>query len=165
MIPHKMHGLLASSLLMFSADLAQAQQKIEEAGIDVVVRDNHVSELEEGHVVVLIDVKGVRMTDDPSDPLNMTTIDCTGMFEEFPDGKYNGDGYCTNMDLEGHKLIFRWSENSDRAEGQYEVAAGTGKFEGAKGEGTYTITEVLTGPQGRHVGRWRGTTEYPNIRK
>ncbi len=166
MIPHKMHGLVAASvLLMFSADLAWAQQKIEEAGRAFSVRDNQVSELEEGHIVVLVNVKGVTMTDDPSHPLNMTAIDCTGIFEEFPDGKYKGNGYCTNTDPEGHKLIFRWSESSDTAEGRYEVASGTGKFEGAKAEGTFTITEVSGGPQGRHVGRWQGTAEYPNVRK
>ena len=161
-----MHGLVAASvLLIFSADLAWAQQKIEEAGRTFAVRDNQVSELEEGHIIVLVNTKGVIMTDDPSHPFNMAPIDCTGIFEEFSDGKYKGNGYCTNTDPEGHKLISSWSESSDTAESRYEVTGGTGKFEGARGEGTYTITEVSPGPQGRHVVRWQGTVEYPNVRK
>jgi hypothetical protein len=59
---------------------------------------------------------------------SMTAIDCSGIFEEFSDGKYKGNGYCTNTDKEGHKLISRWSASSDTGT-RYEVAAGTGKFE------------------------------------
>jgi hypothetical protein len=167
MIPHKMHGLVAASvLLMFSADLAWAQQKIEEAGRDLAVRDNQVAELEEGHIVVLVNTKGVTLTDDPSHPLNMTAVDCKGIYEEFFDGKYNGNGYCINTDADGDKLVSRWSEDSEKdPQSWYEVAGGTGKFEGAKGEGTSTLTEVSGGPQGRHVGRWQGTAEYPNVQK
>lgn len=166
MIPHKVHGLIgASVLLMLSADVAWAQQKIEEAGRDFVVRDNHVTELEKGHIVILIREKGITMTDDPSNPLNMTAQDCTGIFEEFPDGKYKGNGYCINTDGEGDKLISRWSASSDAAGARYEVASGTGKFEGAKGEGTPTVSDISSGPQGRHVVRWEGTAEYPNVRK
>jgi hypothetical protein len=166
MISQKNACFFATSvLLMYSGDLAWAQQKIEEAGRNVAVRDNQVSELEEGHIVVLVNTKGVTMTDDPSHPLNMTAVDCKGIFEEFSDGKYNGNGYCIGTDREGHKLISRWSENSDTAESRYEVAGGTGKFEGAKGEGTPTVTDVSPGPQGRHVVRWQGTAEYPNASK
>jgi hypothetical protein len=113
MISQKNACLVAVSVLvMFSADLAWAQQEIEEAGRDFAVRDNQVSELEEGHIVVIVNTKGVTMTDDPSHPLNMTAVDCTGIFEEFSDGTYKGNGYCTNTDLEGHKLVSRWSENT-----------------------------------------------------
>ena len=164
MISQKNASLVAVSvLLMYSGDLAWAQQKIEEAGTNVAVRDNQVSELEEGHIVVFINTKGVIMTDDPSHPFNMTPIDCMGIVEEFPDGKYKGNGYCTNTDPEGDKLFSSWSE--DAAESRYELTGGTGKFEGARGEGTYTVTEVSPGPQGRHVVRWQGTVEYPNLKK
>jgi hypothetical protein len=155
----------ATVLVMFSADLAEAQQKIEEAGMDIVVRDYQVSVLEKGHVVVIPNETGVTVTDDPSNPLHMTSVDCTGMFEEFSDGTYKGNGYCTNTDKDGDKLISRWTASSDMEENRYEVAGGTGKFEGAKGEGTATIIEVSPGPQGRQIARWQGTAEYPNIRK
>jgi hypothetical protein len=165
MISQKNACFFATSvLLMYSGDLAWAQQKIEEAGRNVAVRDNQVSELEEGHIVVLINTKGVIMPDDPSHPFNMAPIDCMGIVEELPDGTYKGNGYCTNTDPEGDKVFSTWSESS-AAESQYELTGGTGKFEGARGEGTYTVTEVSPGPQGWHVVRWQGTVEYPNIRK
>ena len=56
---------------MISADLVGAQQ-IEEAGMDFVVRKQQVSELEEGHFVILMSEKGVSIADDPANPLHMT---------------------------------------------------------------------------------------------
>jgi hypothetical protein len=166
MITHKIPRLAAAGvLLMLSADLVWAQQRIEEAGMDIVVRDYQVSKLGEGHVVIIPNETGVTVTDDASNPLHMTAIDCTGMFEEFPDGTYKGNGYCTNTDREGDKIIFSWSASSDMEGPRYEVASGTGKFEGAKGEGTVTIIEVVPGPQGRQISRWKGWAEYPNVRK
>ena len=155
----------AGILLVLSTASAWAQQRIEEAGMDVVVRDYQVSELEKGHNVIIANEKGITVTDEPSNPLHMTAVDCTGIAEEFSDGKFKGTGYCTNTDREGHKIVFRWNVNSAAAGPRYEAVAGTGKFEGAKAEGTVTITEVTPGPQGRQVARWKGWAEYPNVRK
>ena len=51
------------------------------------------------------------------------------------------------------------------ADNRYEVAGGTGKFEGAKGGSTATVTQVSPGVQGWQVVRWQGTAEYPNVRE
>jgi len=166
MIRHKTPMLTAAgALLMLSSDLVWAQQRIQEAGMDIVVRNYQVSDLEEGHVVIIPNETGITITEDPSNPLHMTAVDCTGMFEEFADKTYKGNGYCTNTDGEGDKIIFKWSASSDMAENRYEVAGGTGKFEGAKGEGTVTVIEVSPGPQGRQIAQWKGWAEYPNLPK
>ena len=166
MISHKDACFVAASVLViFSADAGWAQQRIEEAGMDIVVRDYQVSELEKGHVLVIPKETGITVTDDPSNPLHMTAVDCTGMIEEFPGGKYKGTGYCTNTDREGGKIVFRWNASSDMPEVRYEAVGGTGQFEGAKAEGTAAVTEVIPGPQGRQVALWKGWAEYPNLRK
>ena len=166
MITHMTPALAAAGiLLMISGNLVWAQQKIEEAGMDIVLRDQQVSELEKGHIVILVNEKGASIADDPSNPLHMTEVDCIGMIEEFPDKTFKGGGYCTNTDREGDKAFARWSASSDMPESRYEIVGGTGKFEGAKGGGTATITELSPGPQGRHVVRWKGSAEYPNVRK
>jgi hypothetical protein len=166
MISQRNACLVAASVLaMFSTDLAWGQQRIEESGMDIVVRDYQISELEKGHVLTIPKETGVTVTDDPSNPLHMTSVDCTGMFEEFPDGTYKGNGYCTNTDKEGDKVIYSWNASSDTEGPRYQITGGTGKFEGAKGEGTVTIIEVSPGPQGRQIARWKGWAEYPNIRK
>ena len=164
MIPHKTHGLIAAAVLLISgANFAWAQQKIEEAGIDSMVRDNKVFELEKGHLYILVDEKGVETTNTRS-PTHMSVIDCMGTWELFPDQSYKGSGYCTVTDREGDKLFQSWSDSS--AEGsKFESIGGTGKFEGAKGQGTYTETELSPGPQGRSIVYWKSSTEYPNLRK
>lgn len=166
MIAHQTSTLVtAGALLMLGVESGWAQQRIEEAGRDIVVRDNQASELVKGHTVIVVSERGITIVDDPAHPLHMTAVDCRGIVEEFSDGKYKGNGYCTNTDREGHKLVSRWSASSDMGGGRYEVAAGTGKFEGAKGEGTATVTEISSGPQGRQVAQWRGWAEYPNRSK
>ena len=61
MIPHKTHGLAVATVLLISgANFASAQQKIDEAGIDSMVGDNKVFELEKGHLFILVDTKGVE---------------------------------------------------------------------------------------------------------
>ena len=149
--------------LTLGSGLAPAQQRIEEAGTDTVMRDNKVFELEKGHIVILVDEKGITMAEDPSNPLHMSVVDCAGFFEEFPDKTYKGNGYCTNTDREGDKLFNRWTASSENPGGRYEVVGGTGKFERAKGEGTVTVTDLSQGA--RAVVQWKGWAEYPNLPK
>jgi hypothetical protein len=98
-------------------------------------------------------------------PTHMSTIDCVGMVEVLPDQTYKGNGYCTLTDREGDKLYQRWSAGSEASANRYETVGGTGKFEGAKGQGTTVQTEISSGPQGRSVVRWKGSSEYPNLRR
>ena len=88
-----------------------------------------------------------------------------GTFEIFPDQSYKGGGYCTVTDREGDKLFQSWSDSSGPEGGRFENTGGTGKFEGAKGQGTFTETELAPGPQGRSIVHWKSSTEYPNLRK
>jgi hypothetical protein len=51
-----------------------------------------------------------------------------------------------------------WEEGSHLKEYSYKYSGGTGKYEGAKGEGTYTtenLTDTLAG------GKYKGTIELP----
>jgi hypothetical protein len=166
MIPHNTPTLVVAAVLLVSgAHLAWAQQKVEEAGIDSFVADHKVFELEKGHQVILVHQRGIETTTDPSMPTNMTNIDCMGMFDSLPDKTFKANGYCTLVDRDGDKIFQRWWGSSDMPEIRYETFGGTGKFEGAKGEGTAKDIELSPGPQGRTVTQWKGSTEYPNLRK
>jgi hypothetical protein len=149
-------------MLVSTAGLADAQQMTKEEGVDSFVFEGRVLELDEGHSITLSFGQGVEVAADPSMPTHMSAIDCAGIIENFPDKTYKGNGYCTLTAADGSKLFQRWQEGTDMAEGRYETFGGTGKFEGAKGEGTYTVGEI---PQGRGVSMWKGTTEYPNLSK
>jgi hypothetical protein len=161
MISHTCFRIVAVAMLV-SAGSAHAQQMTEEKGVDSFVFDTRVLELEEGHSITLSFGRGIEVADDPAMPTHMSAIDCAGMIENFPDKTYKGNGYCTLTAADGSKLFQRWQEGTDMAEGRYETFGGTGKFEGAKGEGTYTVAEI---PMGRGVSMWKGRIEYPNISK
>ncbi len=102
---HTARALAASGVLLALSANPVWAQKIDEAGIDSVVRDNKAFEVEKDHVVVLINEKGISISDDFSHPIYMTIVDCVGMFEEFPDKTYKGNGYCTNTDKDGDKAL------------------------------------------------------------
>lgn len=166
MTPRNTHAMAAAVVLtVLGAHLAGAQQKVEEAGVDSMVADHQVFELEKGHQVILVHEKGIETTTDPSMPTNMTVIDCIGMVDVLPDKTFKGSGYCILMDRDGDKLFQTWSSSSDMPENRYASYGGTGKFEGAKGEGTARSTELVAGPQGRSVIQWKGSSEYPNLGK
>jgi hypothetical protein len=154
--------IVAVAMLLSTAGLTKAQEIKKEEGVDSFVFETRVLELDEGHSVMLTFGQGVEVAADPSMPTHMSAIDCAGMIENFPDKTYKGNGYCTLTAADGSKLFQRWQEGTDMAEGRYETFGGTGKFEGAKGGGTYTVGEI---PNGRGVSMWKGTTEYPNLSK
>ena len=164
MVLRNSFAAMAAVSVMFGATLTQAEQKAE-SGMDNMVSDNKIIELEKGHTVILISEKGIETTDDPSGATNMTNNDCIGMFESFPDNTYKGNGYCIETDKDGDKVFNRWTASSDMKESRYEIVGGTGKFEGVNGGGTAVDTEISGGPQGRTVTRWKGTAEYPKLHK
>jgi hypothetical protein len=158
---NKAATFLVVSLLAGAGTLANASERIEESGYNTFSYEVKVLELEEGHSVILWYGKGTEITDDPSLSTHMSAIDCAGMIETMPDETYTGNGHCTTVVSAGDKLFQRWREGSDMEEGRYEIIGGTGKFEGAKGEGTYTSTELPDPPGRRLVVKWKGFTELP----
>ena len=65
-----------------------------------------------------------------------------------PDGSWKGSGTCTDTYKGGDKAHFTWEEGSHLKGYTYKYTGGTGKYEGAKGEGTYTwdnLTDTLAG--------------------
>ena len=75
-----------------------------------------------------------------------------------PDGSWKSTGTCTNTFKTGDKSYERWGEGSQLKEYTYTKTGGTGKYQGAKGGGTYmydTLTDTLKG------GRFKGKMELP----
>ena len=88
----------------------------------------------------------------------MATDDCAGNYEYMPDGRWKGAGTCTVNFKGGDKLSETWEEGSHLKEYIFKVTGGTGKYEGAKGGGTYlyeSLTDTLSG------GTYKGTIELP----
>ena len=89
----------------------------------------------------------------PDDPAALkNTGDCKGKYEYMPDGSWKGAGTCTVTFKGGDTLQESWEEGSHLKEYSYKYSGGTGKYEGAKGEGTYTtenLTDTLAGGKTR----------------
>jgi hypothetical protein len=153
-----MHYLLAVfALFLFCVAPAKAGETINEAGALGLVTDKwDEKEVEKGHKLVEYAGRYVQIPDDPAEP--KATGDCTGRYEYMPDSSWKGSGTCTVTFKAGDTLQESWEEGSLLKEYSYKYTGGTGKYDGAKGGGTYTsenLTDTLAG------GTYKGTIILP----
>jgi hypothetical protein len=136
---------------------ANAGETINEAGALGLVTDKwDEKEVEKGHKLVDFAGRYVAIPDDPAALKN--TGDCIGKYEYMPDGSWKGAGTCTVTFKGGDTLQESWEEGSHLKEYSYKYTGGTGNYEGAKGEGTYTsenLTDTLAG------GKYKGQIVLP----
>ena len=81
-----------------------------------------------------------------------------GKCEYMPDKSWKATGTCTNTYKGGDKRYETWEEGSHLKEYTLKYTGGTGKYEGARGAGTYTLEELTDTMQG---GKYKGTIELP----
>ena len=145
------------ALIVVGSGAAHAAQTINEAGALACVNDKwDEKEVEKGHKLVDWAGRYVATPDDPAGLKN--TGDCIGKYEYMPDGSWKGAGTCTVTFKSGDTLQESWEEGSHLKEYSYKYTGGTGKYEGAKGEGTYTtenLTDTLAG------GKYKGQIVLP----
>lgn len=136
---------------------ASAGQTVNEAGALVCVNDKwDEKEPEKGHKLVDYAGRCVRIPHDPAEPKD--TADCVGKYEYMPDESWKGSGTCTWNLKGGDKQHEDWDEGSHLKEYPFKWTGGTGKYEGAKGGGTY-IYENLT--DALSAGTYKGKMELP----
>jgi hypothetical protein len=78
---------------------------------------------------------------------------CVGKYEYMPDGSWTGAWTCTDTFKSGDTKIESWEEGSHLKEYKYKYTGGTGKYQGATGDGTYTLEELTDTLLG---GRYKG---------
>ena len=147
-----------AALIILGSGTANAGQTINDVGAIACVNDKwDVQEPEKGHKLIDYAGRCVMIPDDAAAP--KSTEDCVGKYEYMPDGSYKGSGTCTKKFKEaGDTVTHTWEEGSDLKDNPYKFTGGTGKYEGARGGGTYTneeLTDTLLG------GRYKGTIELP----
>ena len=150
-------GPAAILMLGNGGGAANAGQTIDLAGAMACVVDKwDESEPEKGHKLANYAGRCVIIPD--ASDASKYAEDCTGSYEYRPDGSWKGAGTCT-ADFKGEDKIFlTWEEGSQLAEFLYEFTGGTGKYEGAKGGGTYKVDELTSTLYG---GRKKGKLELP----
>ena len=146
-----------AALVILGAGTAIAGKTVEEAGVLVCINDKwDEKEVEKGHKLVDYAGRCVAVPDDTAAP--KYTEDCTGKYEYLADGSWKGSGSCTRVFKGGDKVTDTFEEGSHLKEYIYKTTGGTGKYQGAKGDGTYTrddLTDILGG------GRYKGKMELP----
>ena len=156
---HFKHLFIAvpTALLILGNGVANAGQTINDVGAIACVNDKwDKKEPEKGHKLVDYAGRCVNIPDDPAAP--KSTADCAGKYEYMPDESWKGSGTCTYTLKGGDKLNMTWEEGSHLKEYTYKNTGGTGKLEGARGGGTYTLEELTDTLLG---GKYKGTIELP----
>jgi hypothetical protein len=144
-------------LLVFASGVATANQTIDLAGAMACVVDKwDESEAEKGHKLANYAGRCVIIPD--ASDASKYAEECVGNYQYMPDGSWKGAGTCTADFKEGDKLFLTWEEGSQLTEFLYEFTGGTGKYEGAKGGGTYKVDELTNTLYG---GRKKGKLELP----
>lgn len=154
-----MHVFVASTgaFLILASGSAKAGQTISDVGAIACVTDKwDAQEFEKGHKLIDYAGRCVSVPDDVSIP--KSSADCVGKYEYMPDGSWKGSGTCTYTYKGGDKLNDIWEEGSHLKEYTYKNTGGTGKYEGARGGGTYFLEELTDTLLG---GRFKGTIELP----
>ena len=110
-------------------------------------------DLPNGGRVVESAESGFSIMGDTSDPLHMSNTDCDGTTEYDADGNIvQGGGFCTLADKDREAIWLWWAMDADG--GTWTVFAGTGKYEGATGSGTWELSDEW--PDGKVENTWRG---------
>lgn len=135
--------IITGILLIAVAGTAQAGERVEQSGHEAFATDVwEMLQLGEGHSVALWRGRGVAYADDPESPLHLAAVDCAGSFEFMPDGTSKESGHCTYTTVDGDKLFDRWWQSPGMESARYEWIGGTGKWAGATGGGSYSVTQL-----------------------
>jgi len=148
---------VAAALILTAVGSTLAGNAEHEAGAFACINDNWAeTEVAKGHKLVDYAGRCVHIPDDPASA--KSTQDCVGQYEYLPDESWKASGSCTHVFKDGDKKFETWQEGSHMKEYTSKIAGGTGKFQGASGDFTYSydnLTDALSG------GRYKGTLKLP----
>lgn len=135
----------------------EAAEKHTSKGHATYVQTGESFKLPDGRSAMRQTSRGFVMTDDPNDPLNMTSQNCVGTALMTSAGApATAYGYCDAVDRDGNVWWIWWSTAGET--GKWGFLGGTGKFDGVKGGGT-TRTAAVWPAEGKLVITWDGAWE------
>jgi hypothetical protein len=150
-------ALAAAAFLIGNATSASAGNAADEAGVIVCASDKwDEKEVEKGHKLVDSACRCALVPDNAA--ADKVAEACSGKYEYMPDGTWKASGTCTDTHPGGDKAFLNWEEGSQLKQYTYKYTGGTGKFQGAAGEGTYKydgLTDTL------FAGRFKGKMVLP----
>jgi len=140
-------GVAYATLFLLGSATANAGSTVTEAGALACVIDKwDEKEPDKGHKIADAAVRCVDIPNDPAAP-KYTQV-CPGKYAYMPDGSWKASGTCTDTYKDGDTKYEEWEEGSALKEYPYKITGGTGKYQGASGDGTYfyeNLTDTLSG--------------------
>ncbi len=111
--------------------------------------------LADGSTVSRVFFPGFIAADDPSNPLRLASMTCSGTTVDTKDGKpIRSAGTCDSVDAQGDVAFYWWRSDSKNG-GRWGFLGGTGKWANVEGGGTYEPTFLWK--DGRQGNSWKGT--------
>jgi hypothetical protein len=118
--------------------------------------------MEEGHTVFMGHFSGTFVANDAASPMHLGAVMCPALYE-VDQGQTDSQGLCWLQDGQGDKVFYRWSCTGTFPEcvGDFAPYAGTGKYEGISGKGTFkAFTSAFNELGGGHGYAVWDTCEY-----
>ena len=119
----------------------------DESGVLALVVDKWDSKFEDktGETLVEYAGRGVGFPDDYMEPAEGSYVGTyVGTYTYKPDGSWTGTGSGIET-FEDGTTYYIWKESSSGTQGTYTYKGGTGKYKGARGGGSYTLYEGVSG--------------------
>ncbi len=152
--------LVAAAILLGSVGTTVAGETISASGDSTAVFVVDVLQLEEGHQLILYRGKYVFIAQDTSTPNHLAVGDCYASVDA--QGELESvQGYCAFTDRGGDRYFVRFERGTGEEDGRWSVIAGTGKWDGATGGGTYVSETISPPPNGRAVTHLTGEIVMP----
>lgn len=137
----------------------EAVKKYSERSKEVITwYESETTDMTSGQVAMSSQEVGTVVYEDTSHPLHLSKKTCIGMLlRDSETGFVQGSGTCRQLDSDGD-VAWLWWQGSDQG-GTWGWARGTGKYEGIKGEGSWTRPPLVDFADGGWVLEIDGTTE------
>jgi hypothetical protein len=121
-----------------------------------------VHELDKGHVFFVGGFSGVFFNDNANGFMDQSAVECPGVNDIVNGVAIANGGYCIVTDRDGDKafLVWKGKETSQGVGGgDFQWTAGTGKYDGIKGNNTFHYTSI--GNTSAFSVVWEGEWQLP----
>ncbi len=146
---------VALAMLVVGASISSAQE-VKASGMNMFVPTvNESFELADGTTANRMGFNGFMTTDDPTNPLRLASMTCSGIAVVRNDGtEVRSAGTCDSVDPDGD-VAFYWWRHDEASGGHWGLLGGTGKWVNVEGGGTYEPAHQWV--DGRTANTWKGT--------
>ena len=147
-------GVVLVGLALFAPALSA--QEVKASGTNMFVPKVVESfSLADGSIANRVYFPGFITADDPTNPLRLASMTCSGTSITTKDGKpIRSAGTCDSVDSQGD-VAFYWWRADEKNGGRWGFMGGTGKWANVEGGGTYEPT--FQWKDGRQGNSWKGT--------